>query len=142
MEKEHDTDLRPMPEQLSYANLLFVGAWAGIFVMMITYFLYVADIFPPYVGFSVIVDNWDKGVEQFLKITHAPHGWGWLGLLEKGDYLNYLGLVLISVLTIICYLFLMAGYRKRRDWTYFFISLVEILVLALAASGLLGTGGH
>jgi hypothetical protein len=142
METEYDTDLRPMPEQLNYANLLFLGAWVGIIVMIITYFLYVTGIFAPHVEFAVVVENWDKGVDEFLGVTHSPHGWGWLGLLKKGDFLNYVGLVLISVLTIICYLFLMTGYRKRKDWTYFFISLLEVAVLALAASGLLGVGGH
>lgn len=142
MKKQHDVSLRPMPEQITYANLLFIGAWAGIVLMIITYFVYAAGILPPHVGFTLVIENWDKGVDEFLEITRSPHGWGWLSLLKKGDFLNYLGLVLIAVLTMICYLFLIAGYGKRRDWVYFFISVLEVVVLSLAASGLLGAGGH
>lgn len=131
-----------MPEQISYANLLFIGAWVGILLMMITYFLYVTGTVSPHVDVAVIVQNWDKGVDEFLEISHSPHGWGWLTLLNKGDFLNYLGLVLIATLTIICYLFLIVGFGRRKDWAYFVISLIEVVVLSMAASGILGTGAH
>lgn len=142
MNEQQSMRLKPMPEQITYANLLFLGAWIGIFLMLITYFIYVTGILSPQVDVAMVVQNWDKGVEEFLEITHSPHGWGWLSLLHKGDFLNFLGLTLIAVLTIICYLFLAAGYKKRNDWMYFSICLLEIAVLTLAASGILGTGGH
>ena len=131
-----------MPEQITYANLLFIGACAGILIMMITYFIYITGVLSPHVDITVIIQNWDKGVDEFLKITHSPHGWGWVTLMNKGDFLNFIGMVLLAVLTIFCYLFLIIGYGKRRDWTYFFICLTEVAVLTLAASGILGTGGH
>ncbi len=131
-----------MSEQIPYANLLFIGAWAGILLMLITYFIYVTGILPAHVDRSKIPTLWGKGVNEYLAITHSPHGWGWLKLLNKGDFLNFIGLTLIAVLTIICYLFLVIGYKKRKDWVYFFICVFEIAVLTLAASGILGTGGH
>ncbi|MFC1821720.1 DUF1634 domain-containing protein [Thermodesulfobacteriota bacterium] len=142
MTSQQDNNLKPMPEQIFYANLLFIGAWTGIALMIITYFLYVAGIISPHVDITVITQNWNKGVDEYLSISHSPHGWGWIKLLNKGDFLNYLGLVFIAVLTIICYIFLIIGYRKRKDWAYFAISLIEVLVLVLAASGILGVGGH
>ena len=142
MNEQQSGVLKPMPEQITYANLLFVGAWIGILLMLITYFIYLTGILPPLVDVTVITQNWDKGVDEFLAITHSPHGWGWLHLMDKGDFLNFFGLVLIAVLTIICYLFLLVGYRKRKDWVYFFICLLEIAVLTFAASGILKTGGH
>ena len=142
MNEQQSKSLKPMPEQITYANLLFIGAWAGILLMLITYFIYVTGILSPHIDVTVITQNWDKGVDEFLEITHSPHGWGWLRLLNKGDFINFIGLVFIAVLTIICYLFLVVGYKKRNDWVYFFICLFEIAVLTLAASGILGTGGH
>ena len=139
---QNDKDLKPMPEQIAYANILFIGAWSGIVLMMVTYILYVSGIMSPHVDILVITQNWNKGVDEFLKIINAPHGWGWVTLLNKGDFLNYLGLVFIAVLTIICYIFLIIGYGKRNDWAYFAICLIEVLVLATAASGILGSGGH
>ena len=131
-----------MPEQIAYANVLFFGAWAGIVLMIITYIIYVGGILPPYVDIPLITLHWDKGVDEFLEITHSPHGWGWLTLLSKGDFINFVGVVLLAVLTIICYLLLIAGYKKRGDWTYLAIAILEVVVLSLAASGILGTGGH
>jgi len=142
MNEQQTQSIKPMPEQITYANMLFIGAWAGIVLMLITYFIYVTGILSPHVDVTVITQNWDKGVDEYLKITHSPRGWGWLKLLNKGDFLNFIGLTLIAVLTIICYLFLVTGYKKRKDWIYFFICVFEIAVLTLAASGILGTGGH
>ena len=142
MNEQQSKSLKPMSEQITYANLLFIGAWAGILLMLITYFIYVTGILSPHIDVTVITQNWDKGVDEFLEITHSPHGWGWLRLLNKGDFINFIGLVFIAVLTIICYLFLVVGYKKRNDWVYFYICLFEIAVLTLAASGILGTGGH
>ena len=142
MNEQQTKRLKPMPEQITYANLLFIGAWAGILLMLITYFIYVTGILSPHIDVTVVTQNWGKGVDEYLKITHSPHGWGWLSLLNKGDFLNFIGLSLIAVLTIICYLFLVVGYKKRKDWAYFFICVFEIAVLALAASGILGAGGH
>ena len=142
MNEQENKSLNPMPEQIAYANLLFIGAWAGILLMIITYFIYLGGLLAPHVDIALIIQNWDKGVDEFLEITHSPHGWGWLTLLNKGDFLNFVGIVLLAVLTIICYLFLIAGYKKRKDWIYFFIGLAEVVVLSVAASGILGTGGH
>ena len=142
MSKQQDNDLKPMAEQITYANLLLAGAWTGIFLMMLTYIIYVTGILTPHVDVSLITNNWDKGVGEYLKITHSPHGWGWIKLLGTGDFINYIGLVIIAVLTIICYFILMVGYSRRKDRIYFAICLLEILVLSLAASGIFGSGGH
>ena len=142
MSDQNQKDLKPMPEQIAYANLLFIGAWAGILMMIITYFFYVGGIITPHVDVVLITQNWDKGVDEYLKITNSPHGWKWLSLLTKGDFLNFVGIVLLAIMTIICYLLLIAGYKKRKDWPYLFIAVMEVVVLALAASGILGAGGH
>jgi disulfide bond formation protein DsbB len=142
MSKQAYQSTKPMPEQLAYANLLFIGAWAGIVLMIITYFIYAGGFLSPHVDSALITQNWDKGVNEYLEITNSPHGWGWLNLLNRGDFLNFIGVVLLAVLTLICYLFLIVGYKKRKDWAYFIIAVLEVAVLALAASGILGAGGH
>ncbi|MBW1680235.1 MAG: DUF1634 domain-containing protein [Deltaproteobacteria bacterium] len=142
MKEPIQSDLKPMPEQLAYANVLFVGAWLGIFLMIITYFLYLGGVLAPHVDLGLVTANWNKGVDEYLAVTQSPHGWGWVKFLSKGDFLNFVGMVLLAVLTIICYLFLIVGYQKRRDRIYMIIAALEVLVLASAASGLLGTGGH
>jgi hypothetical protein len=134
--------LKPSREQIIYANLLLMGMVAGIIIMMITYAIYLTGILPPHVDLSLICANWGKGIHEYLEITHSPDGWGWVALLLRGDFLNYIGFVLLGLMTIFCYLVLVRGFLRKRDWIFATISILEIVVLALAASGILGSGGH
>ena len=142
MDTERDQALKPSQDQIIYANLLVIGVWVGIFILMATYFIYVIGILPSHVDISFIPKVWSKGVSEYLKATHSPHGWKWVSLLAKGDFLNYIGFVLLALMTIFCYLVLVRGYARQRDWIFFTIAILEIVVLSVAASGILGSGGH
>jgi len=142
MTSQHDQALKPSREQIIYANLLIIGVWAGIIVLLTTYAVYVTGILPSHTDITLMPALWGKGVHEFLEITHSPQGWGWTSLLNRGDYLNYVGFVLLAVMTILCYLVLVKGYVRQKNWTYTAIAVLEILVLSLAASGILPTGGH
>ncbi len=133
---------RPSKEQVIYANILVIGVWIGLAVLFLTYFIYLSGLMPSHVDMSLVTNNWDKGVNEYLEITHSPHGWGWLSLLGKGDFLNYLGFAFLALMTIVCYLVLVKGYISKKDWIYAGIALAEIIVLSIAASGMLGSGGH
>jgi hypothetical protein len=134
--------LKPTREQIIYANLLLMGMLAGIIIMIITYAIYLTGLLPAHVDLQVISANWGKGIHEYLEITHSPNGWGWAALLLKGDFLNYVGFTLLGLMTIFCYLVLVRGYFRKKDWIFAVISILEILVLSLAASGILGSGGH
>jgi hypothetical protein len=134
--------LKPSQEQIIYANLLLMGMVAGIIVLTVTYVIYLTGILSPHVDLQVIAANWGKGVHEYRQITHSPDGWGWLALLGKGDFINYIGLALLGVMTIICYLVLVRGYVRKKNWIFMLIGILEIVVLSLAASGILGGGGH
>lgn len=130
------------PEQVRYADLLFYGCWIGIFLMIITYIVYLAGILEPHIPLKEIPQYWTMSVDHYLHEGNVPRGWGWVFLLNQGDFLNFLGIVLLAGMTIICYFTLIPVYFKKKDWVVMFIAILEILVLALAASGILGAGGH
>ena len=142
MNTQNREDFQPSQEQIIYANLLLVGAWAGIVILVATYVIYVTGILPTHVEMSLIPELWGKGVGEYLEITRSPHGWGWIALLARGDFLNYIGFAFLALMTIICYLVLVRGYSRQKDWIYVVIAVLEIVVLSLAASGILGSGGH
>ena len=135
-------DLQPSREQIIYANLLIIGVLAGLIILVTTYAIYVTGILPAHIEISLIPELWGKGVSEYLAITHSPHGWGWVPLLAKGDFLNYIGFALLALMTIFCYLVLVRGYVRQKNWIFTVIALLEIVVLSVAASGILGSGGH
>jgi hypothetical protein len=142
MNTQNKEDLQPSREQIIYANLLIIGVLAGLIILVTTYAIYVSGILPAHIDISLIPTLWGKGVSEYLEITHSPHGWGWVPLLGKGDFLNYIGFALLALMTILCYLVLVRGYIRQKNWIFTVIALLEIVVLSVAASGILGSGGH
>jgi hypothetical protein len=142
MNTQNKEDLQPSREQIIYANLLIIGVLAGLIILVTTYAIYVSGILPAHIDISLIPTLWGKGVSEYLEITHSPHGWGWVPLLGKGDFLNYIGFALLALMTILCYLVLIRGYIRQKNWIFTVIALLEIVVLSVAASGILGSGGH
>jgi hypothetical protein len=142
MNSQNRDACKPSQEQIIYANLLVIGVWLGLLTLTVTYVIYLTGILTPHIDISVIPTLWGKGVTEYLEITHSPHGWGWTSLLNKGDFLNYLGFAFLALMTVFCFFVLLRGYIRQKNWIYAIIALLEILVLSLAASGLLGGGGH
>lgn len=142
MNAQNDSDLQPTPEQLTYANLLLYGAWGGIFLMLATYIIYITGLLPPHVDMAVVAQHWGEGVHEYMQVTNSPHGWGWVALLGRGDFLNFVGMALLALMTILCYLVLIRGYLREKDYIYAAIAALEVIVLSLAASGIFGAGGH
>lgn len=132
----------PAPEQMAYAKLLSLGANVGMVLCAISYGLYVLGVFEPHVPTDLVVQNWGQGVHHFVEVTGSPVGWDWVALLDKGDYMNFFGLAILATLSIVCYFILVKAYFAKGDKVYGVICVLEILVLTLAASGLLGSGGH
>ena len=142
MTTQDDARLQTPPEQVVYANILTVGVWSCLAMMVIFYSLYVFGVIQPHVSFELLTANWGQGVQTYLHNTNTPQGWGWLYLLGKGDFLNYVGFGILALLTNLCFVVLLIGFIKKKDWIYAAISLTEIVVLTLAASGIFGSGGH
>ena len=130
------------PEQITYANMLFYGSWSGLALMAVTYLLYVFGIITPHIPLEKVPLLWSQPVHTYLELGQVPTGWGWAVLLGKGDFLNFLGIVLLAAMTIICYIPLIPAFLKRKEFTFAALALAEILVLRFAASGIVGGGGH
>ncbi len=133
---------RASEEQLVYAELLNKGMWIGLALLIITFLVYLTGALPTAVPIEELSQHWGKRAVVFNRDLHIPTGWGWLRNAAKGDYLNFVGIAILSGLTIVCYAVIMPIFRRRKDNAYFFIALAEVLVLVLAASGILKAGGH
>ena len=81
-------------------------------------------------------------VKEYLKATNIHIGWSWIYLLGKGDFLNFMGIAFLSGITIICYMRIIPILFRKKDTVYAVLAIIEVLVLTLAASGVLKAGGH
>jgi hypothetical protein len=129
-------------EQLAYAKLLDSGMKFGLLILVVTFIVYLTGILAPHVPVNDLPNYWKMPVHKYLVATGIHPGWAWLGMLGKGDFLNFIGIAFLAGVTIICYLRVIPILLKKNDSTYAILAAIEVLVLALAASGLLKAGGH
>ena len=129
-------------EQLVYAGILDKGMKLGLAILVVTFLVYVFGILEPFIPVEDLPKYWGLPVGEYLQQTGIPTGWGWVGLLGNGDFLNFIGIAVLAGVTIVCYLPIMPVFRRNRDTIYATIAIVEVAVLVLAASGILHVGGH
>ncbi len=129
-------------EQVLYANILNKGMALGLIGLIITFIIYGAGILDPVIPLEEVQNYWVMPVADYLEQTGIHAGWAWLGNLDKGDMLNFLPIAFLSLLTIVCYLAILPGLMLKKDTAYVVLVIVEVVVLTVAASGILGSGGH
>ena len=135
-------DIKASPAQLRYADTLFYGALLGFVVMLVTYALYVFGVLTPQIPLSEMPHLWTQNAAAYRAAGNIPQGWGWLALVGKGDLCNFIGIAFLAALTIICFVQLAIGLLRQKQWIMAVIAILEVLVLSLAASGVLVAGGH
>ena len=135
-----DNNVTVAEEQVTYANILNIGMWIGLALLVVTFFIYLSGILPGLVAIDDLSKYWHLTASQFHDQLGTPIGWGWLSHVGKGDYLNFVGIAILAGLTIICYIAIMPALLRKKDMPYFVIAILEVAVLVLAASGILKAG--
>lgn len=133
---------RATEEQVLYANILNKGMMLGLLGLIVTFAVYALGVLEPRIPLAKVQDYWVMPVNDYLERSGIHAGWAWLGQLSKGDMLNFAPIAFLSGLTIICYLAIVPGLLRKKDKPYVVLALLEVVVLAVAASGILGSGGH
>lgn len=128
------------PEQLAYAKVLDWGMKIGFVMVVCTFAVYVLGVVPPHIPVEQLPQYWAMPVSKYLQATNVHTGWSWLGLIGKGDFMNFLGIAFLSAVTIGCYLRILPMLIRGGDKIFSFIAILEVLVLVLAASGVLVAG--
>lgn len=134
--------IKATEEQIAYARLLDYGMKIGFLILLATFLVYMIGILPPAVPVSDLPQYWGLSVHDYLKATGTKGGWSWLGMLDKGDFLNFPGIAFLAGITVLCYLRIIPILLRKKDTIYAVLAVLEVIVLSLAASGLLKGGGH
>ncbi len=129
-------------EQLAYAQLLDGGMKLGLLSLLVTFAVYLSGALPARVPVAELPRYWSLPVKEYLAATGVHAGWGWLGLLRHGDFLNFVGIAFLAGVSLACYLAIVPIFLRKKDHVYAGIAVVEVLVLGLAASGILNAGAH
>jgi len=137
---EKNKDIKVGPEQILYASILEKGMLIGLFILFITFIIYVFGIMKPYIPLDEISKFWSMNVHDYLDHAKIKGGWSWLLMLGYGDFINFIGIAILAGVTIICYIVIIPLLARQKDWAFVIFSVIEVLVLSLAASGLLKVG--
>lgn len=129
-------------EQIAYAKLLDIGMKFGLLILVITFIIYATGILTPFIPVNDLPKYWGMPVHKYLEATGIHPGWSWLAMLNKGDFINFIGVAFLAGVTILCYIRVIPILFRKKDAVFGIIAILEVLVLALAASGILKSGGH
>lgn len=142
MKVDSEKSLQARPEQVVYAGILEKGMLFGLVLVLVTYLIYVFGIMKPYVSMNTITDSWQMNVHDYLQHCGIKAGWAWVSMVGYGDFLNFVGIALLAGVTVICFLAIVPVLWKENDKLYAAFALLEAIILGVAASGILGSGGH
>jgi hypothetical protein len=124
-----------------YARWLDRATRIGFAVSAVAFLVYVSGVAPAFVPPAELPRYWSLPVDRFVAATGAPQHWAWLAHLGHSDALNVAAVALLALVTPVCYARLVPKLVAQRDWLQLALACAQVVVLALAASGLLaGTG--
>ncbi|MGD2125418.1 MAG: hypothetical protein PVG99_05015 [Desulfobacteraceae bacterium] len=135
-----EAKLEAGPEQVRYASILEKGMYIGLLILLITFAVYAFGLMKPYISKHDISACWNMSVHDYLRHTNIRAGWSWVGMLNYGDFINFIGIAILAGATILCYLSIIPILLRNKDKVYAVLAFLEVLVLSLAASGILRVG--
>jgi len=123
-------------EQRIYARWLDIGTRVGLAMLVVGFAVYVFGVLDPHVPREELARLWTLPVDHYVAATGAPTGWDWLRHIGKGDYLNFLGISVFALITIVCYARIVPTLLVAGDRLQLWLAITQILVLLASASGL------
>ncbi|MFP3897519.1 MAG: hypothetical protein ACLFV5_11880, partial [Anaerolineales bacterium] len=125
-------------EAVVYRRLLKWGSYLGLALLILTFVIYVSGLVEPYIPLTELDDFWTLSVHEYTEAVGLETGWGWLGMLRYADFLNFVAISFLAAVTIICYIAIIPVFLRNGKTIYAGLAIAQVLVLVLAASGILG----
>jgi hypothetical protein len=124
-----------------YAQLLNWGTRAGLVLLVLSFTAYLFGVLTPHVPLERLPQVWNLPVASYHEVTHTPKEFDWTAFFRHGDRINMIGIAVLAGCSLLPLLALIPMFLRRRDIFYAIICALEVMVLLLAASGVL-TSGH
>lgn len=133
-----ERESRMSEAQLMYARVLSIGVRLAFVLLAAGAAAYFLGALQPAVPVDALPRLWSMATRDFLRASGMPGGWGWVGMLNRGDILPLAGIAALAGVSVPCLAALVPGYIRARDWTYLAITLALIGTLVLAGAGVFG----
>jgi hypothetical protein len=135
---QDDRNRYASPEELRYARVLQIGARIGLAVLIVIFALYVSGAVQPLVPLSRLPQYWSLSARDFVAATNHPTGWAWLGRIGLADIAILAPIAFLAGVSVLCALAVLPRFLRRGDALHAAILVLQIAVLVLAASNVLG----
>ena len=130
-------------EQKRYSEVLRLLSRSGLLMLILGFCVYITGLVPVITPIEEIPKLLQLRANEFIQVTGTPTGWNWLRSLGKGEVISNLGVIYLSLSTIICFFVILPIFIKKKEIAYTVIVSFEVIVLVLAACGVLNHfGGH
>ena len=122
-----------MNEQQAYARWLDVGTRIALTLLIGSFLLYAFAVVDPHLPHAELPKLWSFPVDRFVAASGAPTGWGWLQLLHKSDYLIFVAVAMLGLITVACYARIIPILLRQGHTWRAAIAVAQIAVLLAAA---------
>ena len=126
--------------ETGYGRVLHYLVLLGFLFLGVTFLIYAFGLLPSYMDAHRVPEVWNLPADEAVAETARPHFWAWTSNLGRADLLSLGSLAVLSAVTPVGFLFLLAVFLRRRDFAYAAMVAAQVVVLVLAASG--AVGGH
>lgn len=136
-------DLKPGSDDTApraYAKWLRRGTFAGVAVLVAGFAAYALGMVP-HVPMEQLPALWEQPASQYLERAQLRPGWHWATLVHRSDMLVVAGIALLATCSVVSLAAVIRAFRASGERAFVVICAVQIVVLLLAASGLLA-GRH
>ncbi len=128
------------PEQNRYALWLWWSGWFGLALLVAGFFLYVTGLLPPHVPVGELPAVWKMSSRELALHVGGHAGWDWVLMPHRGDLLNLFGIAMLAGCSVLPLLAVTGVYLRRGDRLFAALSILQVAVLVLAASGVVAFG--
>ena len=120
-------------EQEVYARWLDWGTRIALVVLIASFLAYALALVDPLLPPQELATLWAFPVDHYIAASGAPTGWGWLQLLHKSDYLVFLAVAMLGLVTVICYARIIPLLLSQGEHWRALIGIIQVIVLLAAA---------
>ena len=123
--------------QLFLSRLLRFVTITGLSLITLGFAVYISEILPSQNSPDEITALWHLSSQEYAVQASHPQGWDWLWDLGDGEIVSLATLVVIPAAIIICLCIMIVVFIKDKDRIYAGMLALQVIILVLAASGIL-----